>query len=177
MSAGPVSAGEGGDEGIRSLLDRAAIGDVILRYAQCLDRRTFEQLRGCFTADAQATYSGVDLEPGVDHIITHVSRLSATLATTHVMGPSLIERDGDGADVLTPAIVYIDDIEAGVETVRTRGLRYQDRFVRVDGGWLIRRRVHTVDWMYSSPGRPTTMTPASPPAPGRPPGLGRAARG
>lgn len=168
------------DRGLQVLLDRAAIGDVILRYAQGLDRRRFDLVRACFTPDAQAVYSGVALEPGVEHIVAHVSRIANTSATTHFMGPSLIELDPatpDQADVLTPAIVYIALPENGVEVVRTRGLRYQDRFVRQGGTWLISRRVHTADWMYESPGRPTAMAPIPPPAGmAAPPDSGHAGR-
>ena len=138
------------------LYDRIAITDVIQRYAHGLDRRDWDMVAACFTADAQATYGGTVLEPGVDNIIRHVRGLENIKASTHFFGGSLIDFDGDEADVLTPATVYLTDVdEAGAETVRTRGLRYQDRFVRQGDKWLIRVRLHMVDWMYESPRLPT----------------------
>ena len=132
------------------LYDRIAITDVIQRYAHGLDRRDWDMVAACFTADAQATYGGTVLEPGVDNIIRHVRGLENISASTHFFGGSLIDLHGDEADVLTPATVYL----AYDDTVRTRGLRYQDRFVRQGDKWLIRVRVHMVDWMYESPRLP-----------------------
>ena len=59
------------------LYDRIAITDVIHRYAHGLDRRDWDMVAACFTADAQATYGGKVLEPGVDNIIGHVRGMGA----------------------------------------------------------------------------------------------------
>ncbi len=42
------------DAAVRTLLDRAAIGDVILRYSRALDRRDWDEVASCFTPDAHA---------------------------------------------------------------------------------------------------------------------------
>jgi hypothetical protein len=56
--------------------DVAAITAVIHRYAVACDERDLDTLRACFTPDARAEYSGVRLEPGVDHIVEHLRRLA-----------------------------------------------------------------------------------------------------
>jgi hypothetical protein len=137
------------------LHDRVAITDVILRYAQGLDEREWDMVASCFTADARATYGDTVLAPGVDNIIRHVRGLENLSASTHLMGGTRIDLRGDEADTFTPATVFL----ATADTVRSRGLRYRDQFVRQGGDWRIRVRIHTVHWMYESPAVPTGLQP------------------
>ncbi len=44
--------------------DRELVRDLLARYARALDTRDWQALTQCFTADAQAEFSGVRLEPG-----------------------------------------------------------------------------------------------------------------
>ena len=126
---------------------RAEIADVIARYGRALDDRDFEAAGACFTEDAQATFSGVVLSPGRAAIVAHVSGLAALAASTHLFGLPVIEfaAGGQTARVETSAVAFLAGADGG--TVRTRGLRYRDAFVRIGDDWLIRERVHRVDWM------------------------------
>jgi uncharacterized protein (TIGR02246 family) len=136
--------------------DHEAIAQVLARYGRGLDDRDFDAVADCFTPDAQATFSGVELAPGRDAIIAHVRGLTALAASTHLFGLPVIElaADGESAFVETTAVAHLV-VDASVGPVRTRGLRYQDTFVRVHGhlhggrgpAWRIRRRIHRVDWM------------------------------
>jgi hypothetical protein len=135
--------------------DRIAIVDIILRYAQGLDERNWDMVASCFTADAQATYGDTVLAPGVDNIIGHVRGLENLSASTHLMGGTRIDLHGDEADTFTPAAVFL----ATGESVRSRGLRYRDHFVRRGDEWRIQVRIHTVHWMYESPALPTGLQP------------------
>jgi ketosteroid isomerase-like protein len=147
--------------------DRAEITDVLARYARALDDRDFEAVGRCFTADAQATFSGVVLPPGRDAIVAHVRGLTNLAASTHLLGLPVIELTSGGlfATVETTAVAHlVVDAERG--PVRTRGLRYRDIFVRVTdheratsvGSWQIRERVHRVDWMVEQPAVPPRTT-------------------
>ena len=129
---------------------RDAIINVLARYGQALDDRDFEAAGACFTEDAQATFSGVVLAPGRAAIVAHVSGLADLAASTHLFGLPVIEiaPDGLSARVETTAVAFL--AAAGGGSVRTRGLCYRDEFVRIDGEWLIRVRVHRVDWMSES---------------------------
>ena len=129
---------------------RDAITDVIARYGRALDDRDFEAAGACFTEDAQATFSGVVLAPGRAAIVAHVSGLASLAASTHLFGLPVIELAADGrtAHVETTAVAFLAAADDG--SVRTRGLRYRDQFVRVGQEWLIRERVHRVDWMTES---------------------------
>ena len=127
-----------------------AIISVLARYGRALDDRNFEAAGACFTEDAQATFSGVVLAPGRAAIVAHVSGLANLAASTHLFGLPVIELSGDGrsARVETTAVAYLAGADGG--PVRTRGLRYRDVFVRVGDDWLIRERIHRVDWMSES---------------------------
>ncbi len=136
---------------------RAAITDVLARYARGLDTRDFDAVGACFAPEAQATFSGVRLPPGRAAIIAHLHGLLTLRATTHLFGLPVIELGADGATATaeTPAIaVLVGSGDDGEELVRTRGLRYDDRFVRHAGGWWITDRVHRAVWMVSSNSAP-----------------------
>ena len=127
-----------------------SITNVIARYGRALDDRDFEAAGECFTEDAQATFSGVVLAPGRAAIVAHVSGLANLAASTHLFGLPVIELglDGLSARVETTAVAFLAEPNGG--PVRTRGLRYRDEFVRLGDDWLIRERVHRVDWMSES---------------------------
>ncbi|MCU1388832.1 MAG: nuclear transport factor 2 family protein [Ilumatobacteraceae bacterium] len=137
--------------------DRDAITDVLARYGRALDDRDFGAVGRCFTADARATFSGVEIAPGRDAIVAHLRGLSALAASTHLFGLPVIELAGDGmsARVETAAVAHLVTTAPG-STVRTRGLRYRDVFVRTGAGgpWQIHQRIHRVDWMAEQPAVP-----------------------
>jgi uncharacterized protein (TIGR02246 family) len=126
---------------------RAAITDVLARYARGLDRRDFAELADCFTADAVAEYGGVRLEPGVAAIVAHVRGVEHLDATTHLFGLPVIELDGDEArtEIAATATLVADG------RVRMRGLRYRHRFVRQEGRWRIAELVHSLHWAFDVP--------------------------
>lgn len=133
------------DPTLQELADRAAIRNVMIRYARGLDRRDFDLVRSCFTDDAYADYRG-RVSSGLDNIIESLSRIDRFQGTTHFMGDQLIDIQGDTAEVETYAIDYLLYTLEGTQYLSTGGLRYEDKFVRQDGKWLVRHRVMYVDW-------------------------------
>ncbi|MFV2123781.1 nuclear transport factor 2 family protein [Micromonospora sp. LOL_013] len=131
--------------------DRAAIVELLNRYAQCCDRREFEAVGGCFTDDAQAEYSGKRLPRGVRHIVAHMAPLARLAASQHVVGSATIEVDGDSAVASSYTVAHlVRPVPDGHEVVH-RGLHYADRLIRTGDGWRISERVHQVLWSTSSP--------------------------
>jgi hypothetical protein len=139
---------------------RAAITDVLARYARGLDRRDFDEVHACFTRDATAEYDGVRLAPGADAIIAFVRPLEHLDASTHLFGLPVIDVTGDEARTEVGAIAVL----VGGGRVRTRGLRYRHRLVRTDGAWRIAELIHSLHWQTDSPAVPTDR-PATPVAP------------
>jgi len=126
---------------LRLLEDRAAIHDLLVRYASAVDRRDWPALAACFTPDAHADYgffSG-DLPSVVGAIRAGLEQFAHTM---HFLGDQLIEVAGATATSETYAVCYH---RRGDQDL-TVGVRYLDDLVRRRGRWLIGRRVMTVEW-------------------------------
>ena len=142
---------------VESLLDRAAIGDVLARYFQGIDLGSQDQVRSCFTEDVQATYHGRSPVQGIDALIESISsfRKQATgewRVSSHFMGNlhfGLLE--GDVAETETYAIAFLVLAGEPADQLAMRSLRYLDRLRRVEDGWRISDRLHTLDWSCQVP--------------------------
>jgi ketosteroid isomerase-like protein len=123
--------------------DWHAVYDVLVRYAAAIDRQDFEGAGDCFTADASATYGGIELRGGRPQIVGFLrDAMATTSASTHLVGGVRIRIDGDQADAEQSAVAF--RVENG--RLLVRGLRYTDRLRRADPGWRIANRVHEALW-------------------------------
>jgi len=133
------------DEAVRELADRAAIQDVLLRYARGVDRRDLDLVAACFTADA--SYEGALARGTIaDALDTLRNRMARYDSTMHFIGNQLVEITGDTASSETYAVAYHRLTEAGIAKLFTVGVRYVDELVRCGDCWRIRRRVVTTEW-------------------------------
>jgi hypothetical protein len=121
------------------LIARAAIQDVLARYARGIDRRDMELVRSCFhpgAVDDHGSYNG-PIDGFVEHLATSLDRYAWIM---HFLAPPLIELEGELAWTET----YCQSLSrlAG-EPPRDRiaWLRYCDRFERRDGEWRIAHRI------------------------------------
>jgi hypothetical protein len=138
----------GVEQMVRELWDRDRIARVPRTYSRGIDRRDWDLVRSCFTADAliegsRATAPVDDyiaqLRPGVEYFPV----------TMHFMGNQLIDVDGDSGEVDTYAVAYHWKSEqAGGEHPENVvvGIRYHDTVVRHGDGWLISHRHVDPDW-------------------------------
>ena len=142
---------------IQCLLDRAAIHDVLARYFQGIDAGNPDQVRSCFTEDVQADYDGRSFVRGIDALMDSFLAFRKKAAgewkvTTHFMGNlniNLLEEDV--AETETYAIAFLVLTGEPADQVAMRSLRYLDRLRRVEGGWRISERLHTLDWSCQVP--------------------------
>ncbi|HEV8296259.1 MAG TPA: nuclear transport factor 2 family protein [Acidimicrobiales bacterium] len=141
------------------LADTRAIERLLIDYADALDARDFPRVAACFTPGARATYSGKELEPGVDSIIELVRGLERFAATTHQVGNIRVDLDGDRATATSAAVAWLVSAD-DPPVLLARGLRYEDRLVRTESGWRIDVRVHRARWMW----RGTAELPTEPDA-------------
>lgn len=145
------------DEAVRKLADRAAIQDVLLRYARGVDRRDLELVASCFTPDA--SYEGA-LASGT--IAAALERLRDAMArydgTMHLVGNQLIEVDGDSARSETYAVAYHRLTGTTEATLFIVGVRYLDDLVRDGDEWHICRRVVKTEWQRTEGPLPATCT-------------------
>jgi len=156
---------EGDLEAVRAqiavLADRTAVSEVPLRYARGVDRRDWDLVRSCFTADAfvQGSRTTAPLDQYLDILQPAVERYPTTM---HFMGNQLVELTGDTARVETyavafhfagdpPGISHPEDLVLGV--------RYHDTVARRAGSWKITHRQVDADWQRSAPGPEREVRP------------------
>jgi hypothetical protein len=143
------------ERSLRRLVDRAEITDVLVRYFTALDNgRDLELLAMCFAADAVGVFEGITVGRSRAELMDFFAGkgvapvpLGDDPTMMHVLGNVTVtfevgEHPG-AADVVCNALAHLIDAVDGVARMRRRGLVYRDRFVRVDGRWLIAQRNHS----------------------------------
>jgi ketosteroid isomerase-like protein len=137
---------DGGPLTLVELEDRAAIHDLVMRYARAVDRRDFAAVAACFTRDA--AYRGMLSQRDVADALRELgSSLARYHTTQHFMGTQLVELRGDDASCATYAIAHhFHDAEDGQREL-TVAVVYEDELARREGAWLIRRRTARTLWV------------------------------
>ena len=129
---------------LQQLSDQFAIRDMIVRYANALDSRSFEWLDEIFTPDAYIDYRAMG---GIDGQFPDVKKwLSEVLpnfpAYSHLIGNFDVTIAGDTASsrilCFNPMV-----LDAEQKQILFCGLWYDDEFVRTPDGWRMTRRVET----------------------------------
>ena len=104
-------------DAVSRLLDRAAIQDLMARYAQGVDRRDWPQVRATFHADAHDDHG--EYKGGVDGFIAWVSqRHEKVTQSMHFLGNCLIEFTS--ADVALVETYYIARQTYGADATAAR---------------------------------------------------------
>jgi ketosteroid isomerase-like protein len=130
--------------------NRAAITDVISRYAQAVDTADIDSILGCFSPEARIEYNaGAIVLNGHEELRTFLSG-AAMGPSTHLMSNILVTFDAEGARAETSAVAFVTR-NAGFVTVR--GLHYSDRCALLQGRWLITYRRHSAHWEFAVPAR------------------------
>jgi len=136
------------DEALRELLDRAAIHDVMLRYARGVDRRDLDLVAACFLQDA--SYEGALASGTIAEALVRLrERMTRYDSTMHFIGNQLVELDGDTANSETYAVAYHRLTGDSRGKLFTVGVRYLDELIRDANGWRIRARVVKMEWQRS----------------------------
>jgi len=133
---------------VRELWDRALVTDVPLRYARGVDRRDWELVRSCFSADAFV--DGTRATGPVDDYLAELRpAVERWVSTMHVMANQLVTVEGDAASVETYAVAFHWAASpAGTPDPHNLivGVRYHDELARNGDRWEITRRVVSGDW-------------------------------
>jgi hypothetical protein len=125
---------------LEDLLDIHAIHELKHRYLRCLDQKGWEELATCFTEDATASYGGGAIElDGRDAILRFLtdSMGSTGMLTSHRGSQPEIELLGSGEATGTWALEDVVIHQDFGVTIHGASF-YADRYVKVDGRWLIR---------------------------------------
>jgi SnoaL-like domain len=134
---------------LRRLVDEADVSQVILRYADGVDRRRFDQVWDCFAPGAYV--SGSSFSGPLDEYLPRLLEgVQSFGATQHFMGNQLRTVDGDRAHTETYAVARHFRDQAGEDEVLVMGVRYVDDLIRLpDGRWVIAGREATAMWRRS----------------------------
>jgi 3-phenylpropionate/cinnamic acid dioxygenase small subunit len=124
--------------------DRAAIEDVIVRYATAIDRRDWLLFRTCFTAGCRSDYGSIGGWNDIDGLTAFMTTAHAGMGhTMHRMTNNVVQVDGDTATGRTyvHVVLQLDRNNPGI-VYETFGI-YDDSFARTGDGWRIAERDFT----------------------------------
>jgi 3-phenylpropionate/cinnamic acid dioxygenase small subunit len=124
--------------------DRAAIADVVVRYATAIDRRDWDLFRTCFTDDCGSDYGPIGGWTTLDGLTEFMTTAHAGMGhTMHRMTNVVTAVDGDSASGRTYVHVILQlDRNDPATVFETFGF-YDDAFVRAADGWRITQRNFT----------------------------------
>ena len=126
---------------LQNISDRIEIEELLVRYSRAIDYRNFEELEGIFTEDAEFDAGGLGKPVGPAAIRAMIEgTLTGLDATQHLVAKSLIEIDGDTAEVRTYLFSqHIRKDAPGVDYYML-GAEYCDRARRTPEGWRLTYR-------------------------------------
>ena len=138
--------------------DRLAIREVIDAYAHCADRRDADGQKALFIVDTSFTVhmEGQGSEPtqvlaGREALTPVFDDLNRYDATMHFNGQSTITLDHEWGGGESYCIAHHLFTEDGQRKLMVAYLRYDDRFIKVDGAWMFAARTIYVDWAETRP--------------------------
>ena len=139
--------------------DRLAIGELIEAYAHCADRRDAKGQMALFTPDTHFVVymNAKDPTPSQElHSREALAPVFAALnqyaATTHFVGQStIVTLSGDRATGEAYCLAHHVTVDGSKRRLMVASLRYNDTFVKSDGGWLFSERLLYVDWVDERP--------------------------
>jgi hypothetical protein len=138
------------EERLQLLADRAAISDVVHRYATALDTRDWDLYRSIFTDEIEMNYSSTGGQPERIKADDWVDRWRAQFAgfdaTQHLSANHVYDIRGDEATCTSymRAVHYLTNNEG--ENHYTIGGYYTNRLVRTPDGWKLCGVTLKVTW-------------------------------
>jgi hypothetical protein len=132
----------------RTMRDRQAISDCLMRYSRGVDRLDKDLVRSVYHPDATDDHGAFMGDP--EEFIAWVFPLhfNGQIFTQHHLTNHSCEIDGNTAHTET---YYIFTARNRDETLWIAGGRYLDRFEKRSGEWKIATRYCTVEWSGMPP--------------------------
>ena len=130
--------------------DEVELRKLAYRYAYVIDHREWDLIPRVFSEDAHLEGPGFEMD-GHEALRSGLEKIDQYSATMHYVMNQLAEIDGDQAkgEVYCLANHLYD--RDGVAWKLDMGIRYADRYVRSDRGWLIVHRVLNLIWQQDLP--------------------------
>lgn len=148
------------DLGLRELLDRDAVRDLVVRFANAFDLQDWDALRACLMAEIFVDYSAFRGEPAAtvtaDAYVAARASALAGLRTQHLSTNHQVTLAGDRAECLSAFVIHRvapeRPAESGEENTFDTAGHYRHGCVRTPEGWRIDRIRQTVLWTRGTPG-------------------------
>ena len=135
------------------LLDRAAVVDVVLGFAQALDVKDWAGCRRCFSDEIEVDYSDLRGDPPstvkADDFVAVRRAALERLKTLHLSANHLVTIDGDRATCVSAAVIHRFRPE-DAERFDTY-CAYTHTLVRTATGWKISKVKQSVYWNTGNP--------------------------
>ncbi|BBU22850.1 nuclear transport factor 2 family protein [Mycobacterium xenopi] len=140
--------------------DRAALSDLVHRYASGIDDRQFDAVAMLFTQDAELTVPDppTTLEPVVRHagraaVGAALTAVATTVRTEHAIVGEVYDRGPrtDAARGRITCVAHHWDHRGDQLVDVVWHVRYDDDYQRTDAGWRICRRVLTINAIETRP--------------------------
>jgi hypothetical protein len=134
---------------VQALEDRAALEDLLKRYAIGCDTRDAAVLRSTFTEDAVGTYAGAEPLVGAAAIVEWIEMMTApAIWQQHMISPFSYDIDGDSAQVVAYLISH-QNFDSNPNVTTMMSSRYTLQCVRTADGWRIKDLLLVVGWIES----------------------------
>ncbi|MDD5161074.1 MAG: nuclear transport factor 2 family protein [Sulfuricurvum sp.] len=139
------------EQRIQQLEDRAALKHLVDKFSNLADDKDVEAQMLLFTEDATVdTYFGDTLfasmrgRDEINHVFS--SFLSNFETVYHINGQQTVEISGDKATSDHYCMVVLVSSIDGKKMKNTNGIIYKDEYVRINGEWLIAKRLAKFTW-------------------------------
>ena len=141
------------DPRLRDLLDRDAVRDLVVRFANAFDLQDWSALRACLAVEVFVDYSAFRGEPpgtvtAEAYVAARVSALTA-LKTQHLSTNHQVTLAGDRAECFSAFVIHRIAPASG-DFLDTAG-HYRHGCARTPDGWRIDRIRQTVLWTRGNP--------------------------
>ena len=134
----PEAASQG--NALQTLLDRAAITQVVQDWGLARDDCRWERLASLYTADA-TMHTTWFVGTAAEFVNRSMEAAKRGAKVQHFIGAATIDINGHKAIVETRVILMVRGALDGVEVDVTCYGRFYDRFVKQAGEWRIQKRV------------------------------------
>ena len=136
------------DDRIGWLVDRAAIAELLVRYALCIDHRDWAGLQDCYAPEGVMQHGDVSV-PREDVPELSERILAGCESSHHLVGDPSITIDGDTAR--STSHYFATHILEGTTVKRQGGGWYECELRRTDQGWRFTKVRSTTGWRIGEP--------------------------
>ena len=146
MTATPIPEAE-----LRALLDKQAIGEILIRYCRGADRGDADLIAAAYHDDAIEDHGGTFCGPASDYVAMLRKVLPKAPRMTHAITNMIIELDGETAitECYMKTFSRRETDDASFDSLTMA--RAIDRFERRDGRWAIAHRRIAWEWNHEMP--------------------------